>query len=118
MPVTREKTRKKAPTKAAAPPARSHLSQSTTRYEMFANSLVADIESGRYPVGALLPPEPELCAHYGLSRHTVREGVRKLVDMGQVPLGYGPAETAAFMRAESTKYKTLIERSGIRLDPQ
>ena len=43
---------------------------------------------------------------------------RKLVDMGQVPLAYGPAETAAFMRAESTKYKTLIERSGIRLDPQ
>jgi tripartite-type tricarboxylate transporter receptor subunit TctC len=43
---------------------------------------------------------------------------RKLVDMGQVPLGYGPTETAAFMRAESTKYKTLIERSGIRLDPQ
>lgn len=43
---------------------------------------------------------------------------RKLLDMGQVPLGYGPAETAAFMRAESTKYKTLIERTGIRLDPQ
>jgi hypothetical protein len=38
--------------------------------------------------------------------------------MGQVALGYGPAETAAFIRAESTKYKTLIERSGIRLDPQ
>jgi tripartite-type tricarboxylate transporter receptor subunit TctC len=43
---------------------------------------------------------------------------RKLVDMGQMPLGYGPAETAAFIRAESTKYKTLIERTGIRLDPQ
>ncbi len=43
---------------------------------------------------------------------------RKLLDMGQVPLAYGPTETAAFMRAESTKYKTLIERSGIRLDPQ
>ena len=43
---------------------------------------------------------------------------RKLVDMGQMPLGYGPAETAAFIRAESIKYKTLIERTGIRLDPQ
>ncbi len=41
----------------------------------------------------------------------------KLVEMGQVPLGYGPAETAAFMRAEAAKYKTLIERSGIKLDP-
>ncbi len=43
---------------------------------------------------------------------------RKLMDMGQVPLAYGPAETAAFMRAESTKYKTLIERTGIRIDSQ
>jgi tripartite-type tricarboxylate transporter receptor subunit TctC len=41
----------------------------------------------------------------------------RLAEMGQVPLAYGPAETAAFMRAESTKYKTLIERTGIRLDP-
>lgn len=41
----------------------------------------------------------------------------RLAEMGQVPLGYTPAETAAFMRAESTKYKTLIERTGIRLDP-
>ncbi len=41
----------------------------------------------------------------------------KLVEMGQTPLGYGPAETAAFMRAEALKYKTLIERTGIRLDP-
>ena len=41
----------------------------------------------------------------------------KLAEMGQVPLAYGPAETAAFMRTESAKYKTLIERTGIRLDP-
>lgn len=41
----------------------------------------------------------------------------RLAEMGQVPLGYAPAETAAFMRAESTKYKNLIERTGIRLDP-
>lgn len=57
---------------------------STTRYEMFANALVAEIASGAYPVGSLLPPEPELCVQYGLSRHTVREGVRKLVQMGLV----------------------------------
>ena len=41
----------------------------------------------------------------------------RLAEMGQVPLAYGPAETAAFMRTESAKYKTLIERTGIRLDP-
>lgn len=67
-----------------APPSRKHLPQSSTRYEMFASSLVADIAAGKYPVGSLLPPEPELCVHYGLSRHTVREGVRRLVEMGLV----------------------------------
>lgn len=84
MPATAGKTRNKTPSQTSGASTRPHLSQGTTRYEMFANSLVADIEAGRYPVGALLPPEPELCAHYGLSRHTVREGVRKLVDMGLV----------------------------------
>ena len=63
---------------------RRHIAPSTTRYEMFASSLIADIESGKYPVGTLLPAEPELCAQYALSRHTVREGVRKLVEMGLV----------------------------------
>lgn len=68
----------------SAPTPRKHLPQSSTRYAMFASSLMADIASGKYPVGSLLPAEPELCAHYGLSRHTVREGVRKLVEMGLV----------------------------------
>ncbi|HSV82733.1 MAG TPA: tripartite tricarboxylate transporter substrate binding protein [Ramlibacter sp.] len=40
----------------------------------------------------------------------------RLAELGHVPLAYGPAETAAFVRAESTKYRTLIERTGIRLD--
>lgn len=84
MPSSPPKTRSKVSRPAEPAPARQHLSQGTTRYEMFANSLVADIEAGRYPVGSLLPPEPQLCTHYGLSRHTVREGVRKLVDMGLV----------------------------------
>lgn len=40
----------------------------------------------------------------------------RLAEMGNVTLGYGPGETAAFIRAEAAKYKTLIERTGIRLD--
>lgn len=40
----------------------------------------------------------------------------KFAEIGHVPLGYGPGETAAFVRAEAAKYKTLIERTGIRLD--
>lgn len=40
----------------------------------------------------------------------------KFGEIGHVPLGYGPAETAAFVRAEAGKYKSLIERTGIRLE--
>lgn len=40
----------------------------------------------------------------------------RLAELGHVPLGLGPAESAALVRAESAKYKTLIERTGIRLD--
>lgn len=40
----------------------------------------------------------------------------KLAELGHFPLGYPAAETATFMRTESARYKTLIERTGIRID--
>jgi tripartite-type tricarboxylate transporter receptor subunit TctC len=40
----------------------------------------------------------------------------KLSEIGHVALNLGPAETAAFMRSESARYKTLIERNGIKLE--
>ena len=54
------------------------------RYASLANALARDINSGRYAVGALLPPEVELMRQYGVGRHTVREATRKLVDTGLV----------------------------------
>ncbi len=52
------------------------------RYQQLADSLLRDITDGRYKVGAMLPPEIELSEHHGVSRHTVREAIRRLVDMG------------------------------------
>ncbi|MBL0422702.1 tripartite tricarboxylate transporter substrate binding protein [Ramlibacter sp. AW1] len=40
----------------------------------------------------------------------------RLIESGNLPLGWGPAESAAFVHAEAAKYKSLIERTGIRLD--
>jgi DNA-binding GntR family transcriptional regulator len=42
------------------------------------------IAEGRYAVGTLLPTEAELCATLKVSRHTVREAMRRLVEAGLV----------------------------------
>ena len=48
------------------------------------DALIQEIESGRYAVGSLLPPELELADRYAVSRHTIREATRRLVEMGLV----------------------------------
>ncbi len=54
------------------------------RYVWLHQSLLNDISSGKYPVGSLLPTEDQLGKTYGVSRHTVREATRKLVDSGLI----------------------------------
>ena len=70
-----------APSKraAAAPP-----DESGPRYLQIARELTAAIASGRYPVGARLPTELELCEHFAISRFTAREAVRVLSTAGLV----------------------------------
>jgi DNA-binding FadR family transcriptional regulator len=45
------------------------------------------IVSGRYAVGASLPPEPVLCTELGVSRTVVREAVKSLIAKGLVSTG-------------------------------
>ncbi|WP_313302207.1 GntR family transcriptional regulator [Diaphorobacter sp.] len=54
------------------------------RYVQLAQTLLNEIESGKYPVGAQLPTEFELCEQFGVSRSTAREAVKKLVSLGLV----------------------------------
>lgn len=53
-------------------------------YLQVARELKRAIVDGRYPVGARLPTELELCAQFGISRFTVREAVRVLATAGLV----------------------------------
>lgn len=54
------------------------------RYLAVAQALSRAITQGQYAVGTLLPTETELCEAFGVSRHTVREALRKLRDLGLV----------------------------------
>lgn len=48
------------------------------RYQRLAQQLRDEIESGRYPLGSLLPTEFEIGAQFRVSRATVREAIRQL----------------------------------------
>lgn len=60
----------------------SRLISSAPRYQRVAATLQNAIARGDHPVGSLLPPEPQLCEQFGVSRHTLREAVRILCEMG------------------------------------
>ena len=40
------------------------------------------IASGVWTVGEKIPPEPELMAHFGVSRNTLREAIQALIHGG------------------------------------
>lgn len=63
------------------------------RYRTLADSLRADVQSGRYPVGSQLPTELELCRTEGVSRHTARDALRLLREAGLVERRQGAGTT-------------------------
>ncbi len=54
------------------------------RYAQVSDTLQHRIAEGTYAVGALLPTELDLCQEFGISRHTVREALRRLAEAGLV----------------------------------
>ena len=78
------------------------------RYRKLADTLMRDIEAGRYRVGALLPPEFELSDRYGVSRHTVREAFRRLADMGLISRHQG---IGTRVKAKSAEHRYVASLS-------
>jgi len=71
------------------------------RYMALAQALIDDITAGRYAVGALLPTEHELSAYFGVSRHTVREAIRRLAELGLVTRQPGVGTRVRALRSAS-----------------
>ncbi len=78
------------------------------RYKQVADELVAMIRSGKVAVGALLPTEVELCAQFGVSRHTTREALRLLAQMGLVDRRRGSG-TRVLARRSPVKYQQFVQ---------
>lgn len=92
----------------AAPGARSAaLGVSQPRYLQLAQTLLNEIESGKYPVGTQLPTEFELCDQFGVSRSTAREAVKRLVQLGLV-VRQARVGTTVRARSASTAYRQSV----------
>ncbi|MGE0503371.1 MAG: GntR family transcriptional regulator [Rhizobiaceae bacterium] len=66
----------------AAPISSAGAAEEQPRYRQIHAMLRERIADGRYPVGSNLPTEMDLCAEFGVSRYTVREALRRLVEQG------------------------------------
>lgn len=66
------------------PGRRAASAHGAPRYVQIAADLRRAIVDGRYPLGARLPTEHELCERLGVSRFTIREAIRVLASVGLV----------------------------------
>ncbi|MFC4079714.1 FadR/GntR family transcriptional regulator [Amycolatopsis samaneae] len=78
-----------------------------------AEQLRRRIASGEFPVGTKLPTEFQLAQDFGVSRNSVREGVRALVHTGMVRAraGDGTYVTAADALTPALRRRTTTERA-------
>src|SRR5699024_8749499 len=53
-------------------------------HERIGEQLLEMIRNGDYPVGTKLPTDAQLSDQYGVGRHTMREAIRRLVELGLV----------------------------------
>ena len=77
------------------------------RYEVIFQTLASEIQNGRYPVGAKLPPELALCERFRASRHTLREAIRRLYEYGMIRRRAGSG-TTVLRRTRSGRFTQNI----------
>lgn len=80
----------------------------TPLYEQVRQSILADITAGALAEGSFLPPEPDLCARFGVSRVTLRHAVARLCDEGRLQRQQGRGTLVLPPRVQ----QTLISLAG------
>jgi len=82
--------------------------RSPTLATQVARQLEARICAGDWPVGSRIPPEAQLMKALGVSRNTLREGVRSLVHVGLLESRVGDG---TYVRAFSELEAPLVRRA-------
>lgn len=101
----------KIPLRAA--PGEEPASPEPLLYNRIASTLRTEIALGTFPVGSWLPTEAELCARFGVSRHTVREALRRLGEIGLVVRRQGAGTRVVAVADRSAYVHTLHKLSEI-----
>lgn len=84
------------------------------------DDLLARIHDGRLAPGEKLPAEPDLSTEFGVSRATIREAVRSLVEFGVLSRIHGSGTFVAFRPKlrhsleRNLSYTKLIQDAGLR----
>lgn len=89
------------------PKTATQRTQSKPRYKQLAETLIHDIRSGRLSVGERLPGEHELVATHNVSRHTVRESLRMLEDLGMIDRQQGLGTVVRAKQADDSYVQVL-----------
>lgn len=88
------------------------------RYRQLADALIADIRAGRIKVGATMPGELELVERYAMSRHTVREALRVLDDLGLIDRHQGVGTVVRAKRSTASYVQTVRTPSELMRYPE
>jgi DNA-binding GntR family transcriptional regulator len=84
-----------------------------SRYQELRQILTEEIASEKYAVGDRFPTEHELCARFGVSRHTVREALRTLEEQGLLARQAGSGTTVLARTAPKLYTQTLDSLAGL-----
>lgn len=77
------------------------------RYEEIVRSLLEDVDRDVYALGDRLPTEADLCEKFQVSRHTVREALRRLQQMGYVARRQGSGSVLVSRRADGLFHNSI-----------
>lgn len=97
---------------------------STRRADDAASNLLAAITDGEFPPRAELPPEQQLAERFGVSRLTVREGIRALAGHGVLTVRHGkrsvvnPVEEWSPLDAEVLRARGRLSGNALELPTQ